>query len=238
MNKTSSMNWALILIAVALAGAGVSYHFTLESRFATLEQKLEQNSVTFQQYQIAQETLVSSKMDTINALNKQVEELQASLTPLGRATHEQTDAMADLHKQIAALEQSQKDAQKKLADSAAQTDKIKLAQADIPVSMPIPASTTVVASGPVPAQVSTPAPAPAAAPVVTPIVAPQTPVTSTPSPQLPIIAPRASLTPFLPLPLPPRAESAVDLRPDQATAIADDATVRALPVALPVADVR
>jgi peptidoglycan hydrolase CwlO-like protein len=212
MNKTTSMNGALILIAVALAGAGVSYHFTLQSRFAAIEQKLDQNSVALQQYQAAQETLATSKLDTLNNLSKEIDTLQASLTPLGQATHEQTDSLAEMHKEIATLQQSQQaqqDAAKKLADYATQLDKMKR---DIQA-----------------AQLAAPASAPSA---------PVTTVTPAPS-ALPAIAPHASLSPTLMLPVPPRAESAVDIRPDQSTAVAEDgSSVRALPVALPVADAR
>jgi hypothetical protein len=209
MNKTTSMNGALILIAVALAGAGVSYHLTLDSRFASIEQKLDQNTIALQQFQIAQETL-SSKTDTLNNLNKEVETLQTSLAPLGKATREQTDSLTDMHKQIATLQQSaqaQQDAQKKLADYAAQLDTIKR---DIQTQS---------------ARIS--------APVVVP--APVAPVTvMAPAPVEPMLAPHAS-SPTIMLPMPPRAESAVDIRPDQSTAVADESSVRALPVALPVA---
>ena len=105
MNKTSSASWALILIAVALAGAGISYHFTLESRFASIEQKLDQTSSALVQYQSSQETIVSSKAETLNNLNKQVDALQSSLEPLGKAIREQTEALSDIRKQIASLQQ-------------------------------------------------------------------------------------------------------------------------------------
>ena len=88
--NTSTATSALILITVALAGAGVSYHFTLESRFTSIEQKLEQNSLALQQIQISQDTAISSKTEALNNLSKEVDDLQASLAPLGKATHEQT----------------------------------------------------------------------------------------------------------------------------------------------------
>ena len=165
MNKTSSI--ALILIAVALLGAGVSYHLTLDSRFASIEQKLDQNTIAMQQFEIAQETL-TTKAETLNTLNKEVENLQTSLAPLGKATREQTDSLDDMHKQIASLEaaaQTQQDAQKKLADYAAQLDKIKhdIASASqpvlvAPVSHVVPAPVTAPAETPI--TVSAPAPAP------------------------------------------------------------------------------
>jgi ABC-type transporter Mla subunit MlaD len=206
MNKTTSMNWALILIAVALAGAGVSYHFTLESRFVLIEQKLDQNALALQQFQIAQETLVSSKTDTLNTLNnlsKEIDGLQGSLEPLGKTTHEQTDSLSEIHKQIALLQQSQQaqqDAQKKLADYAVQLDRIKRDLQAQSAQTAAPATTILS-------------------------------VTSTAS--VPVPAPHPS-SPTVLLPLPPRADNAVDIRPDQSTVVADT-SVRALPVALPVA---
>jgi hypothetical protein len=206
MNKTTSMNWALILIAVALAGAGVSYHFTLDSRFVLIEQKLDQNALALQQFQIAQETLVSSKTDTLNTLNnlsKEIDGLQGSLEPLGKTTHEQTDSLSEIHRQITLLQQSQQaqqDAQKKLADYANQLDKIKH---DIQVQS---------------AQMA----APAAATAFTTLAA-----------SAPVLAPHPS-SPTVLLPLPPRADNAIDIRPDQSTVVADT-SVRALPVAMPVA---
>jgi hypothetical protein len=200
MNERKMTSWPLLLIAVALVGAGFSYHLTLDSRFAAIEQKLDENSLALQQYQIAQETALAAKTDTLNNLNKEVDALQTSLEPIGKATREQTDSLSAIHKQIASLEQSQQgeqDAQKKLADYATQLDKIKhdlqLQAAQVPAN---------------------PAPMPAPAPPV-------------------VIAPHAASASIL-LPLPPRADNAVDLRPAQAPAIVEDASVRALPVALPV----
>ncbi len=221
MNKTASMNGALILIAVALAGAGVSYHLTLNARFAGIEQKLDQNTIAMQQFEIAQETL-TTKADTLATLNKEVEELQTSLAPLGKATREQTDSLTDMHKQIASLQataQAQQDAQKKLADYAAQLDKIKHDLASQP-SVVTPAA---------PASVVVPAPSPAVTPVT--VSAP----TPAPAPVVQVLQPHAFSSPNIILPVSPRAESAVDIRPDQATAVADDSSVRALPVALPIA---
>jgi hypothetical protein len=208
--KTNSMNWALILIAVALAGAGISYHFTLQSRFSAIEQKLDQNSLALQQVQIAQESIASSKSDALDHLNKEFDALQASLEPLGKATREQTESLSDIHKQIFSLQQSQEaqqDAQKKLSEYALQLDRMKR---EIQSQPQIPASSILV----------------------TP------PATPTPA------EPQAS-SPHVVLPLPPRADNNVDLRPAQTTTMADAAatsSVRALPVALPVdqpvADVR
>jgi predicted phage tail protein len=194
---------ALVLILVALAGAGFSYHLTLDARFAALEQKLDQNSVALQQYQISQETAASSKTEALDHLSKEVDALQTSLKPLGNATKEQTDALTDIRKQVALLQQAQQgqqDAQKKLSDYAGQLEKIKH---DIQVQA-----------------AQTPAITPASAP------APVTPVTAS--------VPHVSSA-TVPMPVPPHADSAVDLRPAQSVMTDDDASVRVLPVALPVA---
>jgi Skp family chaperone for outer membrane proteins len=199
--KSTSTSWALILIAVAIAGAGISYHFTLESRFASIEQKLDQNSLALQEYQASQETIFSSKTETLNNLNKEVDALQSSLEPLGKSTREQTESLSEIRKQVASLQQSQQaqqDAQKKLSDYAGQLEKIKH---DIQVQ-------------------STPTPPPSV-PISTPAASP-----------LPLIAPHASSA-DVPLALPPHADSVVDLRPALIT-VANDASVRALPVAMPV----
>jgi DNA-binding protein H-NS len=164
MNKTAS--WPLILIALALAGAGVSYHFTLESRFASIEQKLDQNSAALLQYQVSQETILSSKAAALDNLSKELDTLQTSLKPLGNATKEQTESLTEIHKQIASLQasqQSQQDAQKKLADYAAQLDKVKhdlqaVQSAPAPVSTPTaaPASAEAPATAPHPSSASVP----------------------------------------------------------------------------------
>lgn len=199
--KSTATSWALILIAIAITGAGISYHFTLESRFASIEQKLDQNSLAFQEYQASQETIFSSKTETLNNLNKEVDALQSSLEPLGKSTREQTESLSEIRKQVATLQQSQQaqqDAQKKLSDYAGQLEKIKH---DIQVQS---------------------TPPPQSVPISTPVASP-----------LPLIAPHASSA-DVPLALPPHADSVVDLRPALIT-VTKDASVRALPVALPVA---
>jgi uncharacterized protein YgfB (UPF0149 family) len=214
MSSTTS-NWPLILIAVAMTGAGISYHFTLDARFAALEQKLDQNSIALQQYQIAQETVVSSKTEALNNLSKEVDALQASLTPLGQATKQQTDSLAEIRKQIASLDQlqqAQQDAQKKLADYASQLETIKHdvqvreAQASAPAAaMPLPVPPTV----------------PMKNPTTPPTASTDAPSTHASTAEVkPAVAPRAE-------------SSAVDLRPAEITAVRENA-VRALPVALPV----
>ena len=199
--NTTSTSWPLILIAIALVGAGISYHFTLESRFATIEQKLDQNSLALQQYQISQETVFSSKTAALDNLSKEVDTLQASLKPLGNATQEQTQSLADIRKQIGSLQQlqqNQQDAEKKLSDYAVQLEKIRH---DIQVQASAPAALA-------PAAVTAPAP-----------------VATTP--------PTQHASADVPLSLPPHADAAVDIRPAQIS-VAQDASVRALPVAMPV----
>ena len=210
-------SWPLILIAVAMTGAGISYHFTLDARFAALEQKLDQNSVALQQFQIAQESAASSKNEALDGLSKEVDALQSSLTPLGKANKEQTDSLAQIRQQIATLgqlQQAQQDAQKKLADYAGQLEKIKqdvqMRNAQASTSSPAPVPPTV----PLPA--STPAPAPAATPTV--------------STQLPTT--HASTVDIKPTVTPRTETSSVDIRPADITAERINA-VRALPVALP-----
>jgi hypothetical protein len=217
MTKTSS--WPLLLIAFAMVGAGVSYHFTLDARFAALDQKLEQNSIALQQFQIAQESAASSKNAALDGLNKEVDALQASLTPLGKATKDQTDALAQIRQQIATLgqlQQAQQDAQKKLADYAGQLDKIKH-----DVQLHEAQASTAPAPAPVPPTVPLPASATAPAPAVTHIVSEQLPQA------------HASTVDIKPSVTPLTETSSVDLRPAEITAPRVNA-VRALPVALPV----
>ncbi len=216
-SKTSS--WPLILIAVAMTGAGVSYHFTIESRFTALEQKLDQNTVALQQFQIAQESAASSKNEALDGLSKEVDALQASLAPLGKATKEQTDSLAQVRQQIATLGQlqlAQQDAQKKLADYAGQLDKIKH---DVQMH---DAQASTAAPAPVPPTVPLPAAAPASVP--SPAVTPA-------ATQLPTA--HASIIDIKPTVAPHAETDSVDLRPAEIT-VARVNAVRALPVALPV----
>jgi TolA-binding protein len=216
MNSSTTTAGALILILVAVAGAGVSYHFTLEARFTAIEQKLDQNAVAFQQYQIAQDTAASSKSDALTNLDKEVDALQASL---GQASHAQTDTLDDLRKQITTLQQSQQaqeNAQKKLSDYASQMDRIKH---DVEI---------------MPAQVS-PAPV-VTAPVITTVPAPAPIHVTAPAAPAPITTAdiKTDATPNVQLPVPPRADGAsVDLRPASIAAAAPT-TTRAFPIALPV----
>jgi cell division protein FtsN len=222
MSKTSS--WPLLLIAFAIVGAGVSYHFTLDARFAALDQKLEQNSIALQQFQIAQESAASSKNAALDGLNKEVDALAATLAPIGKSTKDQTDALAQIRRQIATLgqlQQAQQDAQKKLADYAGQLDKIKHDVQLHEAQASSTASTTAPVPPTVPLPTSAPTPAPAPAPAVKPTTSLDLPTNH------PTIADlKPSVTPLT-------ETSSVDLRPADITAPRDNA-VRALPVALPV----
>jgi hypothetical protein len=217
MSKTTS--WPLILIAFAMTGAGVSYHFTLDARFAALDQKLEQNSVALQQFQIAQDSAASSKNAALDGLSKEVDALQASLAPIGKSSKEQTDALAQIRQQIATLgqlQQAQQDAQKKLADYAGQLEKIKH-----DVQVHVAQASATPAPAPVPPSVPLPASVPASVPAATPTVSSVLPTAHASTLDL-----KPSVTPLT-------ETSSVDLRPAEITAPRINA-VRALPVALPV----
>jgi len=219
-SKPSS--WPLILIALALTGAGISYHFTLNARFATLEQKLDQNTVALQQYQIAQESAISSKAQALDNLAREVDTLQASLAPLGKANKDQTDALSEIRHQITSLgqlQQAQQDADKKLADYAGQLEKIKQA---VQTHDAQASSSPENQPGPVPPTVPLPTNAPVSMPL--PVATPA--ATAVPATHAATVAPK-------PLVKPLTETSAVDLRPAD-IAPPPYAAVRALPVALPV----
>ena len=240
MNKAA--NCALVLIALALSGAGVSYHFTLEARFAALQQKLDQNAVALQQCEITQETAASSKTDALNNLSKEVDTLQNSLEPLGKSTQEQTASLAEIRKQIAAIEQSQQaqqDAQKKLTEFGSQIDSIKhdVAVHAIQASLITPAS-AVVATAPTtvtkPVDATPAAVSPTVSAEVAPAVAKPLPVAQPVSAPVALpVSPRASAV-GAPLPVAPRADSAIDIRPDESIRTAS-MPVEPLPAAVPVA---
>jgi uncharacterized protein YukE len=176
-NPSASRTVAVILIGVALLGTEFSYHFTLESRFDAIEDKLQQNSLAIQQFQSSIDTISSSKSETLAELNKEVEDLQTSFAPLGKATQEQKDSLAELHQQIATLQQAQSDqldAQKKLFGSVDQLEKSHLRVRVEPAmtnaapvaSTPAPAPSLVPPAEPI--SPPTPAPAAATAPAATP----------------------------------------------------------------------
>lgn len=206
-SKTSPRAWALILILCAIAGAGISYHFTLEARFTALEQKLDQNSLALERYQTAQEETVSAKTEALNNLNKEIDSLQSSLQPLDKTTKDQNTSLVEIRKQITVLQQSQQsqqEAQKKLADYAHQLEtlrhEIQLSKAEAfrapdPVLIPPPAR-----QNPVPPPVVA-APASHPAPVALPVSAAPSGNKDEPAPD--------------PLPIAPHAETKVNLRSDE-----------------------
>jgi uncharacterized protein YukE len=212
---SASRTLAVILIAFALLGTEFSYHFTLESRFDAIEDKLQQNSLAIQQFQSSVDTLSSSKTETLAELNKEVVALQSSFGPLGKATQAQTDSLAQLHQQIATLQQAQDDqlnAQKKLFGSVAQLEKAHLKvhlETDQPpvVAAPAPATAPVSApapAAPVPAPETVSAPAPASVPPATPAAAPA---------HAALLNHHAAVAALHPAPL--ANEDSVDLRSDE-----------------------
>jgi len=183
-HPSASRTAALILIAVALLGTEFSYHFTLESRLDTIEDKLQQDSLAIQQFQSSVDTLTSSKSETLAELNKEVEDLQTSFAPLGKATQEQKDSLAQLHQQIATLQQAQSDqldAQKKLFGSVDQLEKshLRVRVEPVEVTNAVPVAVTTPAA-PAPAS-TTPAVVPPAEPITPPAPAATTAPVQTPS---------------------------------------------------------
>ena len=222
-SKTSS--WPLLLIAFAMVGAGVSYHFTLDARFAALDQKLEQNSIALQQFQIAQESAASSKNAALDGLNKEVDALQASLTPLGKATKDQTDCpLAQIRQQIATLGQLQQ----------AQQGRARRSSPTTPASWTRSSTTCRCTRRRLPLHrppASRAAHGPAACECDSPGRACSRDRTSTVASSF--LRTHASTVDIKPSVTPLTETSSVDLRPAEITAPRINA-VRALPVALPV----
>jgi uncharacterized protein YukE len=205
-NPSTSRTLALVLIVFALIGTEFSYHFTLESRFDAIEDKLQQNTLAIQQFQGSIDSISSSKSETLAELNKEVVGLQSSFGPLGKATQAQTDSLSQLHQQIATLQQAQDDqlnAQKKLFGSVAQLEKshlkVIMSPAPVPVAPAVPAPAPEAAA-PVP---PTATPAPIAAPATTAAPA----HSSVPSQHLPSTA-------FI-RPTGPSNHDSIDLRTDE-----------------------
>jgi uncharacterized protein YukE len=170
-NPSTSRTLALVLIVFALIGTEFSYHFTLESRFDAIEDKLQQNTLAIQQFQGSIDSISSSKSETLAELNKEVVGLESSFGPLGKATQAQTDSLSQLHQQIATLQQAQDDqlnAQKKLFGSVAQLEKshlkVIMSPAPVPIAPAVAAPAPEATAAPVPTTV---APAPIAAPATT-----------------------------------------------------------------------
>jgi septal ring factor EnvC (AmiA/AmiB activator) len=131
MNTDLSRKIALGLIVCALVGTEVSDRFRLEFRFEAIEQKVEQNNLSLQKFQASLEDLTSSKTETLAALGKKVDALQASYAPLGQATKQQTDSVTELHQEIISLQQAQAaelEAEKNLSRSISEAEKARKEQ--------------------------------------------------------------------------------------------------------------
>jgi TolA-binding protein len=160
--KSNPASWtrrfALVLIIGALAGTAVSFHLTLESRFAGLEEKSAQQTAALQAMQESLDTIESSKNETLSGLNKQLTSLQSSFEPLGKTSQAQADALNRVRQQLAGLQKAQddqQDAQKKFSAYLTQLETaVKKARADAaaaatfrtptPTVIPPPATKTAV----------------------------------------------------------------------------------------------
>jgi len=227
MNAQSnfSRKLAIVLIILAVFGTEISYHFTLESRFDLIEQKLQQNTVAMQQMQDSIDTLSSSKTETLTSLNKQIEALQSSFEPLGKMSREQTDALAQVRQEVATLQQAQSqqvDAQKQLSTGIAQLEKAREEARRA-------AAAAAAAPAPVPAVTTVPAPA-AAVPPSAPVATPSSSSADTSRTLMQFPGAFSHPTKIAMLPAAANTDDAVDVRP--ADAASDDTfrSVRALPV--------
>jgi hypothetical protein len=242
MNAPLSRKIALVLIILAVLGTEVSYHFTLETRFDAIEEKLQQDTTAMQQMQESIDALSASKTESLNDLNKQLTTLQSSFEPLGKDTKEQADALAQLRTQITTLQQAQsgqQDAQKKLSDYIAQLEanvKKARAEAEAVATKPAPVLPVSVPIAPAPAAPATTTSAPTAQPTPAPVApnASASDLMSSPGAvshpaETPASSTRAqavTLSPNI-----PQAGTGVALRPDETTATIDTSHARrALPV--------
>jgi hypothetical protein len=159
---------ALGLIICAVLGTEISYHFTLESRFVAIEEKLAQQTTTMQALQESLDTIESSKNETLSGLNKQLVSLQSSFAPLGKTSQAQADALNQVHLQLATLQKAQgdqQDAQMKLSAYLTQLEvAVKKARAEAvattakPVSIPSSAVTAPATNAAVSLPISIPLP--------------------------------------------------------------------------------
>lgn len=227
MNAQSnfSRKLAIVLIILAVFGTEISYHFTLESRFDLIEQKLQQNTVAMQQMQDSIDTLSSSKTETLTSLNKQIEALQSSFEPLGKMSREQTDALAQVRQEVATLQQAQSqqvDAQKQLSTGIAQLEKAREEARRA-------AAAAAAAPAPVPAVTTVPAPA-AAVPPSAPVATPSSSSADTSRTLMQFPGAFSHPTKIAMLPAAANTEDAVDVRPTDAASDDTFRSVRALPV--------
>ena len=227
MNAQSnfSRKLAIVLIILAVFGTEISYHFTLESRFDLIEQKLQQNTVAMQQMQDSIDTLSSSKTETLTSLNKQIEALQSSFEPLGKMSREQTDALAQVRQEVATLQQAQSqqvDAQKQLSTGIAQLEKAREEARRA-------AAAAAAAPAPVPAVTTVPAPA-AAVPPSAPVATPSSSSADTSRTLMQFPGAFSHPTKIAMLPAAANTDDAVDVRPTDAASDDTFRSVRALPV--------
>jgi septal ring factor EnvC (AmiA/AmiB activator) len=235
MNASFSRKLAVALIICAVVGTEISYHFTLESRFDAIEEKLQQDTVAMQQMQDSLDTLESSKTATLSDLNKQLASLQSSFEPLGKTSQAQADTLTQLRQQITTLQQAQggqQDAQKKLSDYLTQLEaNVKKASAEAEAAAAKPAPVAPAPAAPAATTSSVPAPQPAPLP---PSSASSSDLMSSPgavSHPAVYVPLRAQPAKAVLTPTAPRADTAMDLRPADPTVNTDTSkALRALPV--------
>jgi hypothetical protein len=174
MNATLSRKIALGLIILAVLGTEISYHFTLETRFDAIEEKLQQDTVAMQQMQESIDAMAASKSESLSGLNRQLTTLQSTFEPLGKTTKSQADALDQLRTQITSLQQAQsgqQEAQKKLSDYIAQLESnVRKARVEAVAAKPVVSAPPSVPIAPAPAPATT-----LSAPTAQPIPAPATP---------------------------------------------------------------
>jgi TolA-binding protein len=229
--STFSRKLAIALIILAVFGTEISYHFTLESRFDVIEQKLQQDTVALQQMQDSLDTLASSKTETLAGLNKQIEALQSSFEPLGKMSHDQTDALSQVRQEIVVLQQAQNqqvDAQKMLATGIKQLEKTRsqppVVVAPAPAAIPAPAPASTANSVPTPPPAANPVPTPASASV------PPSPTGATAHALFQFPGAYSQSTKIALLPAAPNTSDAVDIRQADSSSDSTFPSVRALPV--------
>jgi hypothetical protein len=242
MNASSSFSrkLAIALIVCAVFGTEVSYHFTLESRFEAIEQKLAQSTAAVQQMQDSIDTLSTSKTQTVAGLNRQIEALQSSFAPLGKMSHEQMDALSQVRQEIVTLQQAQTEqveAQKKLSTGITQLETARnearlAAAASSPAPVPAPApSANVAVPAATPSAEQAPAPTvPAPTAVANPAAVPSASSASSAHVLFQFPGAFSKSTQVALLPSASNTRDAMDVRPADDTSADTFRSVRALPV--------
>ena len=235
---------ALALIICAVVGTEISYHFTLETRFDVIEEKLQQDGVVMQEMQQSLDALAASKTETLSGLNKQLATLQSSFEPLGKTSKDQADAVDRLRQQLITLQQAQsgqEDAQRKLSDYITQLQvNVKKAHTESEVatrsaSAPSTTAVSMPVAVPIPTAPSTPAPAaqPAsasAAPNASTSDLMSTPGAVSHDTRAPAEPRAQAVSPALFAPATPMTDAAVVLRTADSTITSETHSPRALPV--------